>query len=130
MLDAGRRLSEHLAAGSIVGLTGCLGAGKTTLVKGLAEGLNIKEEVTSPSYTIIKEYHNGTLPLYHMDLYRIDNLEELFLTGFEELIYGNGISIIEWSEKAGEVLPEEAVSINIIINSDYSRTVQIGGLEL
>ena len=128
MIELGRMLADKLGAGSVMALTGSLGAGKTTLVKGVALGLGITEAVTSPSFTIIKEYHDGTLPLYHMDLYRIGHIDELYLIGIEELIYGNGLSIIEWSEKAEEILPEKTVHTNIIINADQSRTVSIRGL--
>lgn len=80
-------------------LDGTLGAGKTTFVKGLAKALNIDENITSPSFTIISEYL-GDMPLYHMDLYRIDSVEEFEMIGPEEMLEGNGISVIEWAEKA------------------------------
>lgn len=130
MLELGGRLSEISAPGMVIALTGSLGAGKTTLVKGIAEGLGIKQAVTSPSFTIIKEYYEGRLPLFHMDLYRIDNYEELYMIGFEELIYGIGLSIIEWSEKAEELIPPDAVGIEIKILSDGRRTVFLNGIKL
>ena len=125
MIETGRILAGALEAGAVIALSGPLGAGKTTLVKGIAEGLGITEAVTSPSFTIIKEYHQGRLPLYHMDLYRIGHEEELYLLGVEELLYGSGVSIIEWSEKAGELLPADRLLIKISINPDSSRTVNI-----
>ena len=128
MMDLGKKIASTLTPGTTIALTGSLGAGKTTLVKGVALGLDISEEVTSPSFTIIKEYYDGRLPLYHMDLYRIANLEELYLIGVEELIYGDGLSIIEWSEKAEELLPEGTLRVDITINSDSSRNVTIEGL--
>ena len=94
MIDFGKKISSSLNRGMVVALTGSLGAGKTTIVKGIALGLGISSEITSPSFTIIKEYYEGRLPLYHMDLYRIDNFEELYMIGFEDLIYGDGLSII------------------------------------
>ncbi|MBI9105216.1 MAG: tRNA (adenosine(37)-N6)-threonylcarbamoyltransferase complex ATPase subunit type 1 TsaE [Spirochaetales bacterium] len=129
MINLGRRLSSSFIPGTTIALTGSLGAGKTTFVKGVALGLGIFEVITSPSFTIIKEYYDGRLPLYHMDLYRIDDLEELYLIGIEELIYGNGLSIIEWSEKAKELLPDETIKINIRIESDGGRTIDIEGLK-
>lgn len=129
MIKLGKTIASKLTAGSTIALTGSLGAGKTTFVKGVALGLSIKEEITSPSFTIIKEYYDGTIPLYHMDLYRIDNLEELYLIGVEELIYGNGISIIEWSEKAEELLPDDTISADIQINQDGSRSINFEGLK-
>lgn len=130
MLSLGRKLSALASPGMVIAMTGSLGAGKTTLVKGIAEGLGIEQSVTSPSFTIIKEYHEGRLPLYHMDLYRIDNNEELYMIGFDELIYGTGLSIIEWSEKAEELIPAGAVKIIIEILPDIRRKVTIIGLEI
>jgi len=129
MINLGIKLSSLFEPGTTIALTGSLGAGKTTFVKGIALGLDIREEITSPSFTIIKEYYDGRLPLYHMDLYRIDNLEELYLIGIEELIYGNGLSIIEWSEKSEDLLPEDTIRADIKINSDGGRTVVIEGLK-
>ena len=130
MISLGRKLAEKIVPGMVIALTGSLGAGKTTLVKGIAEGLDINSEITSPSFTIIKEYYEGRLPLYHMDLYRIDNHEELYMIGFEELIYGNGLSIIEWSEKAEELLPADSVNVDIAINPDGSRSIEITSIKL
>lgn len=128
MIELGKNLAEQIKPGMVIALTGSLGAGKTTFVKGIANGLGIMDEITSPSFTIIKEYYDGRLPLYHMDLYRIDNHEELYMIGFEELIYGSGLSIIEWSEKAEELLPNSSINIDITINTDSSRTVSCKGL--
>ena len=130
MISFGKIISEKLAPGMVIALTGSLGAGKTTLVKGIAAGLDIKSEVTSPSFTIISEYHEGRLPLYHMDLYRIDNVEELYMIGFEDLIYGNGLSIIEWSEKAEDLLPDDCIHLLIEIQENGSRKITIRGLEI
>ncbi len=127
-IKIGAELSEKIKPGAVVALTGSLGAGKTTFVKGVASGLGIKSEITSPSFTIIKEYYEGRIPLYHMDLYRIDNYEELYMIGFEELIYGVGLSIIEWSEKAEELLPSERIDVDIAINIDGSRQITTRGL--
>ena len=128
MIELGTKLSEFAAPGMVIALTGSLGAGKTTLVKGIASGLGIKVSITSPSFTIINEYTEGRIPLYHMDLYRIDSIEELELIGAEEILYGSGLSVIEWSEKAGEILPPETVAINIIIGDKGVRTIKINGL--
>lgn len=91
-----------LAAGSVVALEGLLGAGKTTFVKGIAEALGIDEQITSPTFTIVSEYL-GVLPLYHIDLYRIGSSEEIELLGLEELVYGKGISVVEWADKAPDL---------------------------
>ena len=105
MISLGIKISSVVQPGMVMALDGGLAAGKTTLTKGIAAGLGIKQTVTSPSFTIINEYHDGRMPLYHMDLYRLDNLEEFYLLGADELLYGNGLSIIEWSEKAGGASP-------------------------
>ncbi len=130
MISLGVSIAAKTFPGMVIALTGSLGAGKTTLVKGIAEGLDISSSITSPSFTIIKEYLEGRLPLHHMDLYRIDNIEELYMIGFEELIYGQGLSVIEWSEKAEELLPADTVDIKIEINNDGSRSIGIAGITL
>ncbi len=108
------RIAEFLATflnkGDILTLEGDLGAGKTTFTKGLAKGLVIKRAVTSPTFTIIKEY-NGRLPLYHMDAYRLEFSDEDI--GFEEYFYGDGISVIEWASFIEDYLPEERLQIKI-----------------
>lgn len=124
----GFSIGRKLKAGDIVTLEGDLGAGKTTLVKGIARALDIHEEITSPSFTLISEY-TGMLPLYHMDLYRIQDEEEFYNLGIEELLYAKGISIIEWGAKA-DFLPENRIRIDITIGSDGTRTIRISGLTL
>ena len=94
----GLQLANHLKPGSVVALTGDLGTGKTTLTQYLALGLGIGQRVTSPTFTIIKEYHEGKLPLYHFDVYRIQE-EELWELGYEEYIDGKGVTVIEWADK-------------------------------
>jgi tRNA threonylcarbamoyladenosine biosynthesis protein TsaE len=126
-MDIGARIGAALEPGYVIDLRGPLGSGKTTLVKGLARALGIDEAVTSPSFTLISEYR-GSLPLYHMDLYRIDNLEEFELLGAEELMYGEGITVIEWGEKAEELMPEDAVKISVRILEDGSRELTGEGI--
>jgi tRNA threonylcarbamoyladenosine biosynthesis protein TsaE len=101
-------------------LAGELGAGKTTFTKGLATGLGVKRAVTSPTFTIIKEY-NGKLPLYHMDAYRLEHSDEDI--GFEEYFYGDGISVIEWAHFIEEFLPKERLQIEIKQQSDQMREI-------
>ncbi|MEW5814147.1 MAG: tRNA (adenosine(37)-N6)-threonylcarbamoyltransferase complex ATPase subunit type 1 TsaE [Spirochaetota bacterium] len=128
-IDLGINLGKKLKAGSIVALKGILGAGKTTLVKGIARGLNITEEITSPSFTIISEYR-GSLPLYHMDLLRISGIEEFDLLGVDEMLYGSGVSVIEWSEKVEKILPPNRISVEISLQGDGSRLIGIEGVEI
>ncbi|PLR98651.1 tRNA (adenosine(37)-N6)-threonylcarbamoyltransferase complex ATPase subunit type 1 TsaE [Bacillus sp. T33-2] len=115
-----RRLGERLKPGDVIALEGDLGAGKTTFTKGLAEGLEIKRTVNSPTFTIIKEYE-GRLPLYHMDVYRVkDSYEDL---GFEEYFEGNGVTVVEWAHLIKEQLPRDLLVIRIFLAADNARKI-------
>jgi len=103
-------IAPHLNRGDVITLEGELGVGKTVFVKGLAEGLEIKRAVTSPTFTIVKEY-KGKLPLYHMDAYRLEHSDEDI--GFDEYFYGDGISVVEWASFIEEYLPEKRLMIHI-----------------
>ena len=109
----GRRLGESLSAGDVVAMVGDLGTGKTTLTGYIARGLGIKETVSSPTFTIIKEYNSGRLPLYHFDVYRIGVPEELFNIGADEYFDGDGVCVVEWADLVSEELPENSKYIFI-----------------
>ena len=109
----GKKIGAILEAGDIVCLQGSLGAGKTILAKGICEGLGVKREVTSPTYNVINEYRGKNLAVYHIDLYRIKSESKLHELGFEEYLYGSGVSIIEWPDKAGALMPDNYLDINI-----------------
>jgi len=111
-LEFGIRLGKHLGPGDVVCLEGELGAGKTVLTGGIAEGLGIKTGVTSPTYTIINEYP-GEIPLYHIDLYRLEDGDEFYDIGGEDLLYGQGVSVIEWASRAEGILPEDCLWIRL-----------------
>ena len=115
--DFGHQLANQLEPGSVVALIGDLGTGKTTLSKYIAEGLGITEVVTSPTFTIVQEYHTGRLPLYHFDVYRIGDISEMEELGYEEYFFGDGVSLVEWADIIQELLPEEARIIRI----EYGR---------
>ena len=121
---AGITLGNSLRPGDIVALTGPLGSGKTVFAQGVAESLDIKEPVTSPTYTLISEYE-GRMPLYHMDLYRLGSPEEFTWLGVEEILDGNGISLIEWSERAGEELPDRTITVSIKFSEGGGRIITI-----
>jgi tRNA threonylcarbamoyladenosine biosynthesis protein TsaE len=127
-LEIGRRLAEDLRPGDVVALSGELGAGKTTLVKGIALGLGVREPVTSPTFTLIQEYE-GRLPVYHVDLYRIREAESLEDLGLEEYFYGTGVTLVEWPEKAASFLPPSALTVNISVQAGGRRQFVIGGRE-
>lgn len=120
-IDLGKRLGFILTKGSIIGFFGDLGSGKTTMIKGIARGLGVKELVKSPSFVFVTEYQ-GKFPVYHLDLYRITKPDELYEIGFFEYLYGDGVSLVEWAERAGTLLPDEAVKVKIeIINHNLRR---------
>ena len=118
----GEALAKKLKSGSVVALFGDLGSGKTVLAKGIAKGLGIDEIILSPTFTILRQYEG----LNHFDVYRIGDLDELIEIGFEELISGEAISVIEWAEKIEELLPEDAVMIRFSRGiDDNSREIMI-----
>lgn len=114
-----KRLAKLLQPGDVITLEGDLGAGKTTFTKGLAEGLGIQDIVNSPTFTIVKQYQ-GRLPLYHMDVYRLENEEEDL--GFDEYFQGEGVTVIEWAKFIAEFLPEAYLNINIRYENEQGRT--------
>lgn len=121
--EFGERLAEGLSAGSVVALCGELGAGKTVLAKGIARGLGVEGYLKSPSFTIVNEYGEGRIPLYHIDLYRlaqgeIDEGEDGL--ALEEYLYGDGVCIIEWAERAPSLIPEDAVRVSISYGAEDS----------
>lgn len=133
-IDIGKRVALSLSPGTVVGLEGPLGAGKTTLVKGIARALGVVEEVTSPTFTLISEYPavlgGRPVPLYHIDLYRIAHTGELEDLGLDEILAGPGLAVIEWSEKAAAFLPEDSIRVSIGIGLDGARRVEITGVRL
>lgn len=109
----GYKLGTVLKAGDVLLLAGDLGAGKTTLTQGLAQGLGVTEFVNSPTFVIINEYDTGRLPLYHMDLYRVEDEAQLFDLGLEEYLFGKGICVIEWPEVAASFLSASFARITL-----------------
>ena len=117
-------IGRAVSAGTLITLSGDLGAGKTTFTQGLAKGLDIDRKVTSPTFTIMKEY-KGRLPLYHIDAYRLENITQDL--GFEDYIDGDGVCVIEWANFIEYVLPEQLLNIEFTINDDDSRTLTLQG---
>ncbi|MDR2500064.1 MAG: tRNA (adenosine(37)-N6)-threonylcarbamoyltransferase complex ATPase subunit type 1 TsaE [Treponema sp.] len=124
----GERLARLLTGGSVVALRGGIGAGKTCLAQGIACGLGVPEAVTSPTYTIIVEYA-GRLPLYHIDAYRLAGDADFASLGAEEFLYGNGVSVIEWSERIPRSIPAGAITIELEPQSGDRRTIRIRSSE-
>ena len=109
----GLELGKKAHAGQVYTLVGDLGVGKTVFTKGLARGLDILEPVSSPTFTIVQVYEEGRLPFYHFDVYRIGDVEEMDEIGYEDYIYGDGVSLIEWANLIEEILPEHYTEIKI-----------------
>ena len=122
--NLGRLLGKLAQAGDIFLLTGNLGSGKTCLTQGIAWGLGVKEYAMSPSFVLVREYY-GRLPLYHIDLYRLDHIEEIVDLGLEEYLEGNGICVIEWAEKGKAVLPGDSLLINLSYTSESDRDLSL-----
>ena len=121
----GRKLADELAAGTVLALHGDLGAGKTCLVKGIAAGLGVQPEATSPTFTIIHEYSGGRLPLFHIDLYRLDSVNETLAIGIEDYLNGDGVTVIEWAEKIAPLLPERTIHARLEITGENTRRITI-----
>lgn len=131
-LALGRKLGEQALPGQIYTLDGDLGVGKTVFTKGLAEGLGIREPVSSPTFTIVQEYPEGRLPLYHFDVYRIGDPEEMDEIGYEDYFFGQGVCLIEWAEKIRELLPEGVIRVTIEKDLEQGfdyRKITIEGME-
>jgi len=119
----GSYLGEIAQKADIFLLVGELGTGKTCLVQGIARGLNIREYAFSPSFVILREYH-GRLPLYHIDFYRLNNIEEIAALGLEEYFYGDGVCVVEWADNGLQVIPRD----NLLITIHYIPASQTGRL--
>ncbi|MCR4716996.1 MAG: tRNA (adenosine(37)-N6)-threonylcarbamoyltransferase complex ATPase subunit type 1 TsaE [Lachnospiraceae bacterium] len=111
--ELGKSLGVKAKAGKVYLLNGDLGVGKTVFTKGFAVGLGITEPVNSPTFTILQVYEEGRLPLYHFDTYRIEDSYEMDEIGYDEYVYGEGVSLIEWPERIDDILPDKAVKIDI-----------------
>ncbi len=120
----GQRIGNKLKKGDVIAMQGTLAAGKTTITKGIAQALGISDTITSPTFCLISEYY-GKMPLYHMDVYRLDGGEDFINLGTDDMIYGDGVSIIEWSEKIMEELPKKTIILRITPNEDGSRKIEI-----
>jgi tRNA threonylcarbamoyladenosine biosynthesis protein TsaE len=122
----GKRLGRLLQPGDVVALVGDLGTGKTQLIKGLAEGVGVGRAtyVSSPSFALINEYP-GRIPLYHIDLFRLESEKEAEGLGLEEYVRGNGVTAIEWADKISSLLPEELLWVKIHYGGEHSRTIEV-----
>ena len=123
-IELGKKIGKLLKKGDIIAMQGTLAAGKTTITKGIAQALGITETITSPTFCLISEYE-GTMPLYHMDVYRLDGTEDFINLGTDDMLYGDGVSIIEWSEKIMDELPSTTIVLKITPLDDGTRLIEI-----
>ena len=130
--ELGKKMGREAKPGQIICLSGDLGVGKTVFTQGFAAGLGIEGPVNSPTFTILQQYEDGRLPLYHFDVYRIGDISEMDEIGYEDCFYGSGVSLIEWSELIEELLPERAVHVTIEKDLERGfdfRRIRVEGLE-
>lgn len=130
--ELGKEIGEAAKSGDVYTLEGDLGVGKTIFTKGLAYGLGVREDVVSPTFTIVQEYEDGRIPFYHFDVYRIGDVEEMDEIGYEDYIHGDGVCLIEWANLIEEILPEKRTRILIEkdLEKDFDyRKISINKLE-
>lgn len=123
-INLGEKIGNLLKKGDVIAMQGTLAAGKTTITKGIAKALGISETITSPTFCLISEYY-GKMPLYHMDVYRLEGGEDFINLGTDDMIYGDGVSIIEWSEKIMDDLPKKTIILKLTPQDDGSRLIEI-----
>ncbi|MCX5678380.1 MAG: tRNA (adenosine(37)-N6)-threonylcarbamoyltransferase complex ATPase subunit type 1 TsaE [Candidatus Omnitrophica bacterium] len=125
-IKTGERLARKLKPGDVVALIGNLGAGKTVLTKGIAKGLGVKDVryVNSPTFVTIKEY-KGKIPLYHFDIYRLNNANVLDSESYEEYFYGDGVTVIEWADKIRGILPKKYIEVKLSVAGEGKRRIEI-----
>ena len=127
----GKRLGEAAKQGDIFCLNGDLGVGKTVFTQGFADGLGITEPVNSPTFTIVQQYDDGRLPLYHFDVYRIGDISEMDEVGYEDCFFGEGVCLIEWSNLIEEILPDYVIQVKIEKNLEHGfdyRKITVEGM--
>lgn len=122
----GEEVAKLLTSGDVLAFYGDLGTGKTHFIQGICRGLGVKEHVASPTFTIVNEYSSGEIPIYHFDFYRMKSMDEIRDIGFEEYVSGPGISLIEWAEKAEELLPPGHYEIRLQLGvNEYTRAISM-----
>jgi tRNA threonylcarbamoyladenosine biosynthesis protein TsaE len=123
----GRELAQSASRGDVIALAGDLGTGKTTLAQAIAEGLGVREAVTSPTFTILAEYDSGRIPFYHFDVYRVHDPDELFEIGFAEYLEGDGLCVVEWADLVEDLLPPGALRVRLEMGAGESERICVIG---
>jgi len=127
--QVGEILAKKFSPGQVLAFTGGLGAGKTTFTRGLARGLGVESIVTSPTYTIVNEYPEADIPLIHFDFYRLSTEEELFEIGWDEYLERDAVLVVEWAERAKNLLPPDTIWVEIVPLDEHRREITITGME-
>lgn len=122
--ELGYKFAQTLKKGDVVSLRGSLGAGKTVFTKGIARALDVKENIVSPTFTLIQEY-DGIVKLYHLDIYRLSGIDEFESMGGDDYLPSDGVSVIEWSEKISSLLPDDTIYVEIKILENNDREIKI-----
>jgi tRNA threonylcarbamoyladenosine biosynthesis protein TsaE len=125
-IAAGRSYARIARQGDVFALTGDFGAGKTQFVKGFVAGLESRAEVTSPTFVLVHEYGDGRLPVYHFDFYRLDNSEAVLRIGFDDYVFGEGVSLIEWADRYSDLIPKEAKWLSFELKGENTRVIREG----
>ena len=125
-IEAGRKYARSACKGDVFALTGDLCAGKTQFVKGFVAGLGSNAEVTSPTFVLVHEYEDGRLPVYHFDFYRLDNSEAVLRLGFDDYVFGEGVSLIEWADRHSDLIPAEAKWLSFELKGENARVIRLG----
>lgn len=126
MVALGTSIGQQCKEGSVISLRGSLGAGKTVFARGVARSLGINEAIVSPTFTLVQEYE-GRIPMFHMDLYRLSSDDDFQMIGGEDMLYSNGVCLVEWSEIIDSMLPKDTLFVQITVNDDQSRTIVLKG---
>ncbi|MBQ0000252.1 MAG: tRNA (adenosine(37)-N6)-threonylcarbamoyltransferase complex ATPase subunit type 1 TsaE [Clostridiales bacterium] len=111
--EIGKKLGLEAKTGQVYALLGDLGVGKTVFTKGFAAGLGVTDHVSSPTFTIVQVYEDGRMPFYHLDVYRIGDIEEMYEIGYEDCFFGEGVSLVEWANLIEELMPEDTITVTI-----------------
>jgi tRNA threonylcarbamoyladenosine biosynthesis protein TsaE len=127
-IAAGCTYGRAARRGDVFALRGDLGAGKTQFVKGFVAGLESKADVTSPTFVLVHEYADGRLPVYHFDFYRVENRDALLRLGFDDYIFGDGVSLIEWADRYAELIPGHAKWLSFELKDENTRVINEGAL--
>ncbi len=128
-IAAGRAYGAEARRGDVFALRGDLGAGKTQFVKGFVAGLESKAEVTSPTFVLVHEYGEGRCPIYHFDFYRVENRDALLRLGFDDYVFGDGVSVIEWADRYGDLIPSHATWLSFEVRDENTRLINEGATQ-